>query len=418
MTETILPGARTGTVQIPSSKSQAHRILLCAATGDGDVSLRCCGRSKDVDATISCLNALGASITAENGRIHIRPVSSVPTGISLLPCGESGSTLRFLLPLVGAMGTSAVFCREGRLPERPIEPLRGELCRNGMQINSDGTKLFCSGRLHAGAFSLPGNISSQYISALLMSLPLLEGESTLHVAGRLESAAYVAMTEEVLRRGGIQIYKSGADYRIPGGQRCRLAPELSVEGDDSLAAFFLCAGALSEKGVRVTGWNPQSRQGDRAIVPLLSQMGAQVTADGSSVAVCHGTLRGMTVDASQIPDLIPALSVVAAAAFGETRVIHAERLRLKESDRLHSITQMLRALGADIQELPDGLIIRGGKKLNGGTVDACGDHRIAMSAAVAASICCDSVTICGSECVQKSYADFWTDFKQLEGDVL
>lgn len=416
MNKTILPGARTGEVHIPASKSQAHRMLLCAAMGENEVTLRCRGLSKDILATVACLKALGASVDAEGVVLHLRPVSAPPSGLCLLPCGESGSTLRFLLPLVGALGASAVFEREGRLPERPIEPLGRELCRNGMDIRSDGARLSCSGQLRPGAFSLPGNISSQYISALLMTLPLLEGESTLHIEDALESAAYVAMTEEVLRLGGVRTEKTGYGYRIPGGQRCRFAPELSVEGDYSNAAFFLCAGALSERGIRVTGLDPQSRQGDRAIVPLLEEMGAQVASDGSSVTVKRAALHGITIDASPIPDLIPVLSVVAAAASGETRVIHAQRLRLKESDRLHSTTQMLRALGAEAEELPDGLVIRGGRTLAGGTVDACGDHRIAMSAAVAGGICRGAVTICGSECVQKSYPDFWTDFQQLKGD--
>lgn len=416
MNKTILPGARTGEVHIPASKSQAHRMLLCAAMGENEVTLRCRGLSKDILATVACLKALGASVDAEGEVLHLRPVSAPPPGLCPLPCGESGSTLRFLLPLVGVLGASAVFEREGRLPERPIEPLRRELCRNGMDIRSDGARLSCSGQLRPGAFSLPGNISSQYISALLMTLPLLEGESTLHMEGALESAAYVAMTEEVLRLGGVRTEKTGYGYRIPGGQRCRFAPELSVEGDYSNAAFFLCAGALSERGIRVTGLDPQSRQGDRAIVPLLEEMGAQVASDGSSVTVKRAALHGITIDASPIPDLIPVLSVVAAAASGETRVIHAQRLRLKESDRLHSTTQMLRALGAEAEELPDGLVIRGGRTLAGGTVDACGDHRIAMSAAVAGGICRGAVTICGSECVQKSYPDFWTDFQQLKGD--
>lgn len=416
MNKTILPGARTGEVHIPASKSQAHRMLLCAAMGEKEVTLRCRGLSKDILATVACLKALGASVDAEGEVLHLRPVSAPPPGLRPLPCGESGSTLRFLLPLVGALGASAVFEREGRLPERPIEPLGRELCRNGMDIRGDGARLYCSGHLRPGAFSLPGNISSQYISALLMTLPLLDGESTLHIEGALESAAYVAMTEEVLRLGGVQTEKTGYGYRIPGGQRCRFAPELSVEGDYSNAAFFLCAGALSERGIRVTGLDPQSRQGDRAIVPLLEEMGAQVASDGSSVTVKRAALHGITIDASPIPDLIPVLSVVAAAASGETRVIHAQRLRLKESDRLHSTTQMLRALGAEAEELPDGLVIRGGRTLAGGTVDACGDHRIAMSAAVAGGICRGAVTICGSECVQKSYPDFWTDFQQLKGD--
>ena len=415
MNKTILPGARTGEVHIPASKSQAHRMLLCAAMGENEVTLRCRGLSKDILATVACLKALGASVDAEGEVLHLRPVSAPPPGLCLLPCGESGSTLRFLLPLVGALGASAVFEREGRLPERPIEPLSRELCRNGMDIRSDGARLYCSGQLRPGAFSLPGNISSQYISALLMTLPLLEGESTLHMEGALESAAYVAMTEEVLRLGGVRTEKTGAGYRIPGGQRCRFAPELSVEGDYSNAAFFLCAGALSERGIRVTGLDPRSRQGDRAIVPLLEEMGAQVASDGSSVTVKRAALHGITIDASPIPDLIPVLSVVAAAASGETRVIHAQRLRLKESDRVVSVLALLKALGVEAHEQGGVMTIRGRGGFTGGTVDAFGDHRIAMAAAIAGSVADGPVTILGAHASDKSYPGFFEKFAALGG---
>lgn len=418
MNRTILPGARTGEVQIPASKSQAHRLLLCAALGEQKILLRCRGRSEDIMATVDCLSALGASIETDGECISLRPIEKAVADRCLLPCRESGSTLRFLLPLIGALGIQASFLREGRLPERPVEPLCSELRRNGMDICEDGALLRCGGQLHSGAFSLPGNISSQFISALLMTLPLLSGESTLHIDGEIESAPYIAMTEEILQLGGICYEKTGRDYRIAGQQRYRFPSEHAVEGDYSGAAFFLCAGALSEGGIRVNGLNPRSRQGDKEILSLLEKMGAQISRDGDSVIVHRGALRGITVDASSVPDLIPALSVVAAAASGETRIVRAQRLRFKESDRLHSTAQMLRSLGAHVDELPDGLTIYGSETLSGGTVDTFGDHRIAMSCAIAGCVCRHAVTVRGSECVRKSYPDFWKDFTQLKGDPL
>ena len=418
MNRTILPGARTGEVQIPASKSQAHRLLLCAALGERKIRLRCRGRSEDIMATVNCLSALGASIETDGEDILLRPIKTAAADRCLLPCRESGSTLRFLLPLVGSLGVQASFLREGRLPERPVEPLCSELRRNGMEICEKGALLRCGGQLHSGAFSLPGNISSQFISALLMTLPLLSGESTLHIDGEIESAPYVAMTEEVLKLGGICYEKAGRDYRIAGQQRYRFPSELAVEGDYSGAAFFLCAGALSGRGIRVSGLDPHSRQGDKEILSLLEKMGAQILRDGDSVTVCRGGLHGITVDASSVPDLIPALSVVAAAASGKTRIVRAQRLRFKESDRLHSTVQMLRSLGAHVDELPDGLTIYGGEMLSGGSVDSFGDHRIAMSAAIAGCVCRDVVTVRGSECVRKSYPGFWEDFNQLKGDSL
>ena len=417
MNRTIMPGPRSGRVKIPASKSQAHRLLICAALGSGETVLRCDGISRDIAATVACLNALGAEIREEGGCLRVRPICAVPEGGCLLPCGESGSTLRFLLPVVGALGAEAVFLREGRLPERPLAPLDAELAAHGMTLREDGARLFCGGTLRPGAYHLPGNVSSQYVSALLFALPLLEGESRLRITAPLESAAYVTMTEEALRLAGIEISKHNLDYIIHGSQRGSLPETLCVEGDWSNAAFFLVMGALSQQGVRVCGLNGNSAQGDRAVLAVLRAFGAVVTETEDEILVRRGMLRGQRIDAAPIPDLIPVLSVLASVADGETRIVNAGRLRLKESDRLASTTAMLRALGAEIEELPDRLLIRGKKQLAGGTADSAGDHRIAMATAAAAAACAELVTIIGAECVQKSYPRFWDDFDALmEGE--
>jgi 3-phosphoshikimate 1-carboxyvinyltransferase len=247
-----------------------------------------------------------------------------------------------------------------------------------------------------------------------MALPLLPGESRLHVTGKVESADYIAMTEEALHMSGVRWEKTGWEYRIPGGQRPSLPPEVTVERDWSSAAFFLVLGALSPAGITLPGLNGASRQGDKRILQILREFGAEVREEPSGVTVCRRSLRGVTVDAAQIPDLVPVLSVAAAAAEGETRILGAGRLRLKESDRLVTTAAMLRALGAEVREREDGLVIRGKPKLRGGTADAAGDHRIAMSAAVAAAASEKSVTILGAECAAKSYPRFWKDLDSLE----
>ncbi len=413
MNVTVAPGPRRGRVTPPASKSQAHRLLICAALGEGETLLRCDGISRDIAATAACLRGLGAEIAEEDGALRVRP-GAAGTGDGVLPCGESGSTLRFLLPLAGALGRSAVFLMEGQLPRRPLSPLWELLCGGGMELTREGNKLSCRGRLRPGDYRIPGSVSSQFVSGLLMALPLLPGDSTLEVTGAVESADYIAMTEEALLLAGIRLEKEGCRWRIPGSQRPALPPELTVERDWSAAAFFLCAGALSPAGITVAGMDPASRQGDRRIAELLRAFGAEVLEGPEGLAVRRSALRGLEIDASQIPDLVPALSVVAAAAEGETRIVNARRLRLKESDRLETTAAMLSALGADIRQTEDGLRIRGRTRLRGGTAEAAGDHRIAMSAAVAAGACASPVTVLGAECAEKSYPRFWADLEALE----
>lgn len=414
MNTTVRCGARTGRVHIPASKSQAHRLLICAALGESECTLRYEGASNDITATVRCLNALGADIRIEGEEITVRPIERAKEGTCVLPCGESGSTLRFLLPLVGALGADAVFEMEGRLPQRPLAPLDAVLEEHGMRLERDGARLVCSGKLNSGTYSVSGGVSSQYISGLLMALPRLDGVSRLEVTGQLESAPYVAMTEAALELARLKFEKNDNVYTVPGAQRAAMPRHCAVEGDWSNAAFFLCMGALSPQSVTVDGLDPHSPQGDRAVLDILRRLGADVREHGGSVTVRRAALIGCTVDAREIPDLIPVLSVTAAVAQGETRIVNAARLRLKESDRLASTARLISTLGGDITELEDGLIIRGVPALAGGTADACRDHRIAMSAAVAASVSRGDVTILGSDCAAKSYPGFWDDFDSLE----
>ena len=417
MTRTVAPGPRAGVIQIPASKSQAHRMLICAALSREPSRLILDGFSADIEATMQCLEALGARCEETANGLSVTPVGVCPAQ-ARLDVGESGSTLRFLLPVLGALGVQAEIRMHGRLPERPLSPLWEVLEAHGMRLQQDGTILHTDGQLIAGDYSLPGNVSSQFISGLLFALPLLGGNSTLTVTGALQSARYVSMTEQALAEAGILTKKDGPVWQTGGGQRYASPAVQTVEGDWSNAAFFLCMGALSATGVTVTGLNSTSLQADRAITEILVRFGAELTVSEDAVTVRRGVLHGITLDAGPIPDLVPVVSCLAALCDGETRVENAARLRLKESDRLQTTAALLSALGGSVRELPDGLIISGRGRLSGGTADACGDHRIAMSAAMAACGCEGPVTVSGSECVAKSYPAFWEDFASLKEDAV
>ena len=412
---TVSPGARCGTVTVPSSKSHVHRLLIAAALGESPVSIRLRGLSRDILATADCLRAMGAEIDCTETCLSAVPPDRprTPDGEAVLPCGESGSTLRFLLPVLGALGLDGCFHMEGRLPQRPMDLFEDELRRHGMIIARDGGLLHAGGRLSAGSYCLPGNISSQYFSGLLFALPLLEEDSVLRAEGSLESAAYILMTEGVLESAGIAFARAEHEWRIPGGQTFRLPRELTAEGDWSGAAFFLCLGALSKHGITVRGLRPDSPQGDRAVLDTLLSFGAEVNWHGDAVTVRAGKRQPFVLDAAGVPDLVPVLSVLACAADGESVIKNAARLRMKESDRLRSTAQLIADLGGAVDEKEDGLVIRGCGALRGGNADSFRDHRIAMSAAVAAALCREPVIISDPDCVEKSYPDFWKDLENL-----
>lgn len=421
MNRMIASGPKTGTAEVPASKSAAHRLMILSAFGGNETRIRIPAPGADIFATAACLNALGAKITEDGDTFTVRPISRNRNGgehsPAVLPCGESGSTLRFLLPVAGILGAEVCFHMEGRLPERPLAPLDRVLTGHGMRLEKKNGLLYCSGRLTPGEYEIPGNISSQYITGLLTALSLGETESVLRVSGELESAGYVAMTENALRFAGIPAEREGRVWRIPGGKNPVLPAEILVERDWSGAAFFLCMGAFSRKGVTVRELDTDSPQGDRAVLELLRGFGAETEVRENAVTVRKASLQGQTVDASGIPDLIPALAAVAAGADGETRIVNAKRLRLKESDRLATTADMLTRMGADITETDDGLIIRGKKSLPGGTVSSHNDHRIAMAAAVAASVCTGPVTVEDAGCVNKSFPDFYEELNRLEAEA-
>lgn len=415
MNITITPSALSGRIKAIASKSQAHRLLICAAFSDKTTSIVCGETSEDINATLECLTELGAVIKKTDGGYRVTPLQKGRDGCTL-NCGESGSTLRFLLPTALALGVKAEFNMRGNLPKRPLSPLYEEMLAHGCTLSEAGvTPLIAQGKLTSGGYALPANISSQFISGLLFALPLLDGDSTIELIGRIESKSYIDMTCDALSKFKIDVRLIGNCFYINGNQKYISPRNLTVEGDWSNSAFWLCAAAVSNNEIACTGQDINSKQGDKAIIEILEQFGAKVVYGENSITVSHGKLRGITVDASDIPDLVPIIAAVAAVSEGQTVIENAQRLRIKESDRLRSVTKTLSALGATIKETDDGLLIYGRLRLNGGVIDSHNDHRIAMMAAIASIVCSNPVTIKNAEAVNKSYPGFWKDFKGLGG---
>lgn len=357
---------------------------------------------------------MGAEITVRDGVYTMEPIDA-PAAHPVFDCRDSGSTLRFLLPVAAALCDSATFTGCGRLPERPLADLAAAMAENGVWFSSGALPFDISGRLSPGSFTLPGNISSQYVSGLLMALPLLSGKSAVKLESGLESRDYVNITLDVLRQFGVSVTEEPGRYFADGAQSFLSPGEAVVPGDWSNAAFFLVAGAISGR-VTVTGLSADSAQGDKALVQILRSFGAAVRAEGDSVTCGMGALSGIELDVSGVPDLVPALAVLAAFAEGETRFYNAGRLRAKESDRLETTAGLINSLGGKASALPDSLIVKG-SFLTGGIVSGCGDHRIVMAAAAAAAGCGREVVIRGCEAANKSYPDFFSDFTLLGGEA-
>ncbi len=411
MNVTLLPSVPSGIIRAIPSKSAAHRALICAAFANSDTKIRCDGTNKDIEATVECLCALGANIVYERPFFKVSPIKELPQSVTLR-CGESGSTLRFLLPIIPALGIEASFVLEGRLPERPLSPLYEELIAHGAQLSPQGSNpLVCRGSLTGNEYKIRGDVSSQFISGLLFALTLSGEGGKLTIEGKVESEPYIDMTVKALRKFGAEPQKTEYGYSVSKKAKiCAPSGELDVEGDWSGAAFPLCMGAIGKGRVTVTGLDLNSHQGDKAVVDVLRRFGADICECDGSITVCGGrSLCGIEINASNIPDLVPVLATVASVAEGVTVIKGAARLRLKESDRLATVKNMLCSLGANVKETENGLIIKGKKMLVGGTANGANDHRIAMSAAVASVVCASPVTVTGAECVAKSYPDFWND---------
>ena len=412
MDVTIIPSRLRGTVTPPSSKSVAHRALIAAALSGGFSTISNLGDSKDIQATRRCLSNLSTwieDLTPDKVRVHGIGHSLVQAGpFPMLDCGESGSTLRFLIPVALLVQGEARFTGQGRLMERPLTPYEALFQEKGISWSlENGVLTIDSGRgydrlaLDPGEYRLPGNVSSQFITGLLFVLPLLDGDSDLVLTSPLESRGYVDLTLDVLRTFGIRVEERADAFHVPGSQHYE-SRDFTVEADWSQAAFWYAANFAGGQ-VDIQGLNMDSKQGDKVIALQYWKLAKPGDAE---------------LDVSQCPDLVPPLAAMAAVRAGTTHLTHAARLRMKESDRLSTVAAALRAMGAQVEEGPDSLTIHGQERLpGGGTVDCCNDHRIAMMAAVSAAFAQAPVKLLGAECVRKSYPEFWNHFIQLGGEA-
>lgn len=401
MNVTIFPELLSGTIRPPASKSQAHRLIIAAALAQGESRISYVNNSQDITATLQCMEALGAAFQwLDDTTLCITGVTH-GTG-QVLDCGESGSTLRFLIPVALAVQGGGTFRGHGRLMERPQEPYFEIFREKGIAWEQKQDTLTVSGTLTPGVYRLRGDVSSQFITGLLYALPLLDGDSEIILTTDLESSGYVDMTLEALHQFGLSVTRTETGWQIPGNQTY-LPQNAAVEADFSQSGFFYAMAGMGNN-LNITGLNPNSAQGDRMVIPYMEKL------NGSGE---------ITLDVRECPDLVPPLAARSALRNGETtHIVNAGRLRIKESDRLASVTAVLTALGADIEEHPDSLTIHGKSALSGGvTVDSWNDHRIAMMAAAAATKCKNPVTITNAQCVRKSYPGFWEDYAALGGRI-
>ena len=417
MEVTLLPAPLSGTIAAIPSKSHVHRLMICAALADRPVTIPCRVVSEDIEATARCVRGLGGGAEISDGSIKITPVDRASRGRAELDPGESGSTYRFFTPIAPALGRPARFTLHGKLPKRPMEDLWREMEKHGAAISGKGSAdPAIDGQLTSGDYLLPGSVSSQFFTGLLFALPLLPDDSRITADGKLESVGYIKMTLDAMEDFSVHAQWSGSEFAVKGGQRYTAPEKVSAEGDWSNSAFWLCAGA-AKKGITVTGLSLPSLQGDSAIVGILRSFGADIRADGNSITANPAPLHGTEIDVGDTPDLVPAIAIAAAAAHGRTLITNAGRLRLKESDRIASVCGALNALGGSARADGDVIIIDGNGALRGGTVDSCGDHRIAMLGAAASELCASPVTVTGAGAVNKSYPGFFGDLVSLGGAI-
>ncbi len=408
------PFVPNGTVNVPPSKSDVHRAIICAAMARGISKISPVALSNDIKATIGCIKALGADAVLENNVLTVDGTNMYKNKTALLDCGESGSTLRFFIPIAAVGNINATFVGKGKLPQRPIGIFTEALPKAGTVCKTEGgLPLEIKGQLKSGIFEIPGNVSSQFITGLLLALPILEGDSEIVLTSPLESVGYIAMTIRTMKQFGVNIDTTENGWHIKGGQTYKSC-NYTTDGDWSQAAFFMVLGAVSGK-VTVKGVAKDSTQGDKKCAEILARFGAKVTQLDNEVTVEKVKLKAITIDASQIPDLVPVLSVCAAFAEGTTKIINAERLRIKECDRLKATAELLNNLGGKVKELSDGLEITGVSSLKGGNVNGYNDHRIVMSAAVCAARSDEDITATFAMSINKSYPDFYIDYNSIGG---
>ncbi len=409
----IIPAPLSGEVNIPPSKSAAHRALICAALAEGESRVEPFCTSKDIKATAGCLKSLGMSIKEDEKGYTVGRSNTVKGGV--LDFCESGSTARFLLPVAAALGAEVTAVGEGRLPERPMAVLTELIRSHGGGASSDFLPITLSGKMSGGEFSLPGNISSQYISGLMLAAPLTEDDTDIILTTLPQSVGYIDMTVDAMKKQGVTVEETQKGWKISAGQKYKPA-HIVIEGDWSQAAFFMSAAAIGGE-VSIKGLDFASKQGDMAALDVFAAFGANISIEENVLKVRKGELRGIEVNAADIPDMVPAIAATAAFATGKTVIHSAERLRIKESDRIKTTLAALTAMGIKTEERLDGMVIWGGNP-KGAVLDGANDHRIVMAFAVAAAFAEGESTILGAEAINKSYPEFFEDFKRIGGKAI
>ncbi len=400
----ILPKKLEGVVKIPPSKSMAHRSIICAGLAKGVSEITNLDYSNDIIATIKAMESLGTKFTKFDDRLIVDGSNTFSTKDIFIDCNESGSTLRFLVPISLVKENKVNIVGTGFLGKRPITTFYDIFDRQGIKYSyKEGVlDLNINGKLKADTFKVEGNISSQFISGLLFALPLLEGDSVIEITTNLESKSYLDLTLSMLKTFGIDIINE--DYKkftIRGSQEYK-AHNYEVEGDYSQGAFFFCANFIGNN-IDIKGLDESSLQGDKQCVDIIEEF-------------LDDDEKEVTIDASNCPDIIPVVAVASSFRKGRTNIINAGRLRIKECDRLSAIATEINKLGGKVQELEDSLIIDGVINFTGGNVSSYDDHRIAMAMAIASTRCTEELIIDNRKCVAKSYPSFWEDFKDIGGD--
>ena len=417
----IIPTKLKGEIGIPPSKSYSHRAIIAAALAGGESNIENLNFSVDIQTTTDIMKNFGAKI--EQGEDYLKIIGNSGEMVSennYIQCNESGSTIRFIIPLALTKDNGQLTIDgKGKLVERPLDTYYKIFEKQDIEYKTTNGKLplYIKGEIKPDTFETEGNISSQFITGLLYTLPLLDDDSKIIIKNNLESKGYIDLTLEILKLAGIEItnndYKS---FDIKGNQKYS-AFDYTVEGDYSQAAFWIVAGILGDE-MNCKNIYKDSLQGDKEIIEIVQRMGTMLEISEKSVKVFPGKTKGTVIDISQCPDIGPILTVLAALSEGETRIINAERLRIKESDRITSIKTELNKLGAKIEEDGDSLIIQGVSEFEGGvSVDSWNDHRIAMALAIASTKCKYPILITGASAVRKSYPNFWNDFVAMGGKI-
>lgn len=412
----IIPHQLKGSVHVPPSKSMAHRAIICASLARGKSTITNIEYSQDIKATISAMKALGTMIFEHDDYLEIDGTTTFIKNQCEIDCCESGSTLRFMVPISIVCEANVHFVGEGRLGKRPLDVYYDIFEKQGISYlyKENCLDLYVRGRLHGGEFEIPGDVSSQFISGLLFALPLMDEDSFIKITSPLESKGYIDLTLQMLNQYGIQIINH--DYQeiiIPGNQHY-YPHNYRVEADFSQAAFYLVAGAL-QNHVVLKDLNLESYQGDKEAIAILERMGCELIPQEDGYQIVTHQLIATTIDGSQCPDIIPVIALACALAKGTSKIEHIGRLRIKECDRLRATVEVIQQLGGQAQELDDSMIIEGVEQLRGGHVSSYNDHRMAMMEAIASTVCKDKVVIDEKDCVKKSYPSFWEHFQMLGG---